>query len=65
MGLECFSSFWNNLNSFCKPHQASVVGENSSGGAGRGARPGSYPLAAAAEGELVEGERGRAVATAR
>ena len=31
MGLKCFSSFWNNLNSFCKPHQASVVGENSCG----------------------------------
>ena len=31
MGLKCFSSFWNNLNSFCKPHQASVVGENSLG----------------------------------
>ena len=31
MGLECFSSFWNNLNSFCKPHQASIVGENSCG----------------------------------
>ena len=29
MGLECFSSFWNNLNSFCKPHHASVVGANS------------------------------------
>ena len=25
MGLKCFSSFWNNLYSFCKPHQASVV----------------------------------------
>ena len=31
MGLKCFSSFWNNLISFCKPHQASVVGENSWG----------------------------------